>query len=176
MGSAGDVDVDRTIGDLVRNGILPQMQQGEHAKWTDNRVFQLIRKCPKVMKSTLGKVLNFALAAIQFDGKDLHGQIEHESGMKVSIDEDGNTIFEIPAGSRVYFNQAESSTTDDNALVTRKFLTAFYNDLVTKYNTHLHPGVTVGAASTLVTTSTATPVSGSLPDTVSTEEIRAKNT
>jgi len=174
MGSAGDIDVDRTVGDLVRNNVLPQMQEGEHHVWTDNKVFQMVRKCNKVVKSTIGKVLDFTKNAIQFDNKDLHAQLEHESGTKLSLDEDGNVIMELPANIKFFVNQAGSTATDNNALVTKAFLTSFYNDFVTKYLAHTHPET--GAVTGPPTPPGPSIVSPTLPDTVSTPDIRAKNT
>jgi len=162
---------DKFLRDYIVDGTLPQLQEGEHAIWATvedeptKGAFWFLRQCPKIIKQTIGKLLDATKSAIQIDNKDIHYQLEHEEGFKVTMDADGNYYFTVPSGSKFYINEAGSSATDDNALVTKKFLSNFYQ-------THTHPVVSVGSP-------TGPPVlfpSPTLPDGVSTPDVRAKNT
>jgi len=169
------------LKDFIVDGILPQVQEGDHIIWSSDPTtrtkgaFGFIRTCSKLIKATLGRILDSTKTPVQINSKDIHAQLEHESGTKISIDEDGNVLINIPSSKQIFVNQDGSSADDDDALVTKKFLTDYYADLITKYNrhTHLETGATTNPP---LVVDQASSVSGSMPDTVSTPDIRAKNT
>jgi len=156
----------RTLRDLVKNGTLLPMTRGESAKWVGNKSYSYIRKCTKMITQTIGTLLDNALAAIQFDSKDVHYQVEHESGTKVLIDADGQLYFMAASGQKVYLNLMASAATDDDALLTRAFLTKA--DLWAWQN-HQHSTSSPGAP----TGGVIVPVPA-MPDGVSTPDVRAK--
>jgi len=173
--SGGDVGATRTMRDLVKSGVVLPIQRGEQLKWNGSTYWYL-RSCAKKIVHTIGTVLDATLAKVLLDGKEIHYQVEHESGTKISIDASGNIILSPGSGAKMFEGLVPSGATDENALVTRKFLLDFYNDLVQKFNLHTHPYVNVTTPSTTSVTATlATEVSPSLPDTVSTPDIRAKS-
>lgn len=156
----------RTLRDLVKNGTLLPMKQGEAVKWVDNKSYSYVRKCAKKVVQTIGTLLDSALAAVQFDSKDVHYQVEHESGTKVLIDADGQLYFMSASGKKTYLNILASAATDDDALLTRAFLTEV---ALWAYKNHQHSTSSPGAP----TGGVIVPVPA-MPDGVSTPDVRAK--
>lgn len=167
--SGGDVTGQqkfRTLRDFVKNGTLLPLQRGEKAQWVDNKVYSYIRRCTKKVTQTLGTLLDATLAAVQFDSKDVHYQVEHETGTKVLIDADGQLYFMAASGQKVYLNLLASAAVDDDALLTRAFLTKA--DLWA-YANHQHSTSSPGAP----TGGVIVPIPA-MPDGVSTPDVRAK--
>lgn len=178
MASGGDTVGNvktRTIRDLVKNGTLLPLRQGEHGVWTSNSAYSYIRQCAKKIVQTIGTLLDGNQQQVKMDDREIHYSVEHESGTKLVIDADGNIILKPGSNSKIFGNILPSIATDDDALVTRKFLIDFFNTFVQKYNAHRHPYVNVSTPSTTSpTTSSATQVSPTLPDGVSTPNIRVE--
>ena len=164
------------LKDFVDAGVLPQLQEGEHIFWAGNKALHLIRLCTKKITHTVGKLLDAAKNAIQVNGKDIHYAVEHESGLKIYVDENGALIFKVPSGQKIFLNTDGGTAADEDALVTKKFINDKYNDFInTVYNIHTHPylNVTVPAV-TSPTTSQGVIVSPTMPDGVCTPDVRAK--
>lgn len=154
----------RTLRDLVKNGSLLPLKQGEQVKWVTDSAYSYIRQCAKTIVQTIGKVLDNTFQAVQIDSKDIHYQVEHESGSKFSFDEDGNVIVTLAPDTKIYLDTVGSAVTDDDAILTRKFLTS---DSIWAYTQHKHTSGSPGSP----TTGPIAPVQA-MPDGVSTPDVR----
>ena len=162
------------LRDFVSNGILPQLQQGDSVTWSGNKAFHFVRTCTKKIVQTIGKLLDSTKAPIQINGKDIHYNLEHETGTKFSYDSDGNLIITLAPGQKMYVNKDGSSATDEDAIVTKAFINTVWNNFVsTVFNIHTHV-VTTAPGTTAVPIPIETTVSPAMPDGVSTPDIRVK--
>lgn len=81
----------------------------------------------------------------------------HSTNLVIGLD--GSSAVHLKPDGEIHLGSDPASDYVALAAVTKAEITALRNTvnaLITAYNAHVHPGVTAGAASTLVTTSTAT--------------------